>query len=496
MSGTFDDSNRQTIPRCLDYTTACALGLLRITRVSGIDIKSRFPKSRVIEKWQENPNIYTATDLLAEALILKDYKSKYAIEAADYILENSETTDMVINELASHFLEQPETPNIQSSKTSDPDIIYPLIGALKQAVRFYDKNPIAWCDMALYYATLAQIDKARRAMQIALHLAPNNRFILRSASGCFNHLGEPDRAISILRHSPLHLFDPWITSADIAIAESAGLSTKSINKAKDLANDHNLTHFSRSELAVSIGTKEMKSGALRRAKTLMHQGIIDPTENALAQAEWMATQLGTNINNFVKLGEKVPASFEANARHFYYTEKFEKSLDSAENWCAYQPLSPVPYIFSSYISSVCLDNDEESVRILEGALKLNKNNPIYMNNYICSLARTGNIEDAIENFRTINLNNLSNDEKYTFLSTQGLIYFRTNNPDMGRKLYLQAIDGFETINAQRSAAIAAYYWAIEEKLILSSYQEARKKDAINRVERYDVFELAKTIKKL
>lgn len=496
MSGTFDDTERQVIPRCLDYSTAGALGLLRIARGHGIDIRSKFQVSRAINKWQENPNIYTATDLLAEALILKDFKANYAIEAADYILNKSETTNAIIKELALHFLEQPEVENIQSSKIGNPQIIYPLIAELKEAVRFYDRNPIAWCDMAIYYAKLAQIDKARKAMQIALNLAPNNRFILRSASGCFAHLGEPDRAVSILRRSPLYSLDPWITSADIAISESVGISVKSLRKAKNLVKDDNLTQFSRSELAVSIGTKEMNSGAGNRAKAFMRQGLIDPTENALAQAEWMATRLGTNINNFVNFERKVLASFEANARHFFYSNKFEESLDSAERWCTYQPLSSVPYIFSSYIASVCLDDDAESVRILENALQLNKTNPTFMNNYICSLAKTGNVEAAIKNFQTLNLSKLTDNERFTLLATQGLIYFRTDNPEKGRELYLKAMTGFETINGHRSAAIAAYYWALEEKLILSSYKEARIKDATSRVKHYNVFELRNLIKKL
>jgi len=496
MSGTFDDTNRQAIPRCLDYSTACALGLLRITREHVKKNKPEFQISRAISKWQENPNIYTAVDLLAEALILKDFKSKYAIEAADHVLNKSKTTNTLLKELASHFLEQPSIQNIQSTQISEPQIVYPVIAGLKNSVRFYDKNPIAWCDMALYYATLAQMDKARKAIKVALNLAPNNRFILRSASGCFNHLGEPDRAVSILRRSPLHLLDPWIASAEIAISESADLPSKSISKAKGLVKDDNLTQFSRSELAVSIGTKEMRSGAERRAKALMRQGVIDPTENALAQAEWMATQLGTNIGGFIQLEEKVPASFEATARHFFYKEKFKESLDSAELWCTYQPLSSIPFIFSSYIASVCLDNDIESVRILNSALQLYRTNPMFMNNYICSLAKTGDVGAAIETFRMLKLGNLSNYETFVFMATQGLIYFRTDDAEKGREFYLKAIMGFERINDQRSAAIATYYWALEEKLILSSYKEARIKDAKRRVERFHVFELDNRIKKL
>lgn len=228
----------------------------------------------------------------------------------------------------------------------------------------------------------------------------------------------------------------------------------------------------------------------------MRQGIIDPTENALAQAEWMATQLGTNIGDFAHLEKKVPASYEATARHFFYKEQFKESFHSAELWCKYQPLSAIPFIFSSYIASVCLDNDIESLRILNSTLQSHRNNPLFMNNYICSLTKTGDVGAAIETLQMLNLRNLSDYEIFTFMATQGLIYFRTDNAKKGRELYLKAIMGFERNNDQRSAAIAAYYLALEEKLILSSYKEARIKDAKSRVERFHIFELDNRIKKL
>ncbi len=350
--------------------------------------------------------------------------------------------------------------------------------------------------MALYYATLAQMDKARKAIKVALNLAPNNRFILRSASGCFNHLGEPDRAVSILRRSPLYSFDPWITSADIAISEISGLPIKSISKAKDLVNSQNLTQYSRSELAVSIGTMEMKNGAERRAKALMRQGIIDPTENALAQAEWMAPRLGTSISNFNHLGETVPASYEATARYLFNKENFKESLNSAELWCKYQPLSPIPFGFFSYVATVCLGDDREGLRILESAIHLHRDNFTFMNNYIVCLTKTGKVGAAQETLQTWHPPELSNLERFTSMATHGLICFRTDNTEKGRELYLNAITGFERNNSQRSAAIAAYYWAFEEKRISSSYKEERINDAKSRVERFNVFELYNVTKEL
>ena len=112
------------------------------------------------------------------------------------------------------------------------------------------------------------------------------------------------------------------------------------------------------------------------------------------------------------------------------------------------------------------------------------------------MARTGDLQSAIENFQNLDFRNLSDHDTFTLMATQGLIYFRVGDAEKGRELYLRAIVGFERINEQRTAAIAAYYWAYEEKRILSSYQEARIKDAKSRVNRFHVFELDNPIKKL
>ena len=496
MSSTFNNTIRQAIPRCLDYSTVCALGLLRAERQHNIKSKPEFRISNVISKWQKNPSIYTAVDLLAEALILKDFESEDARRAANYLLNQSKTINPIIKELATHFLEPPAINIALLLNISEPQERYTNIANLKKSVRFYHRNPIAWCDMAINYATLGQIDKARTAIEVALNLAPNNRFILRSVSKCFLHFREPDRAVHLLRHSPLYNFDPWITSAGIAIAESADLPTRSINKAKALVEDDSLTPFSRSELSVSIGTKEMKNGAEKRAKTYMRKGIIDPTENALAQAEWMSSQLGTGISSFFQIGNKVPASYEAVARHLFYKEDFKNSLNSARNWCSYEPLSSMPFIFASYIASLCFDNDVEALTILKNVLPLYRTDPDFMNNYICSLARTGDLEPAMKNFVNLDISNLTDPQRFTLTATQGLLCFRTDNAEKGRELYLQAIRGFELMNQHKSAAIAAYYWAFEEKRILSPYKDKRIKDAKSRVERLHVVELTNSIKKL
>ena len=496
MSGTFDDKDRQAIPRCLDYSTACALDLLRIIRKQEKAHKTEVQSSRARQEWQNNPSLNTAVDLVAEALIVKEFESEDAIKAAHHILRKAPTSSRLIRELANHFLEEPSLGKIEIGPITERDIGHECVAPLRKSVRAYPINPIAWSDLALAHATLGQVDKARLAMEVALSLGRSNRFILRSASRCFVHIGEPDRAIAILNRSGLCPFDPWIASAEIAISESTGLKSKFISKARNLVQDENLTQFSRSELTVGIGTMEIKNGSARRAKTLLRQALRDPTENALAQAEWMAKQLGTDSPNIVKLGAKVPASYEAQARHFYYNKQFVESVKASEMWSRFQPLSSEPIILSSFLASLCLNDDAEALRILNSSMPAQRNDPLLINNYAFSLARSGNVAAAVQALRKVNFHVLSDRQKSILTATQGFISFRTDNVEQGRKLYSMAVRGFELSNNLRSAAIAAYCWAVEEERIGSPYAESLVGDAKGRITRFNVFELEDLAKRL
>ena len=70
MRGIIDDSNRQAVPRCLDYLTACSLGLQRLIRKRDKAYRKVGISYQSIAEWKKSPDIYTAVDLLAEALIV------------------------------------------------------------------------------------------------------------------------------------------------------------------------------------------------------------------------------------------------------------------------------------------------------------------------------------------------------------------------------------------------------------------------------------------
>ena len=495
MSVVFEDKNRLVMPRCLEYLTACSLGLLRTIRKKREVPIADMNDSNAKTEWLEKPTIPSAVDLVAEALIVKDFESREAAEAAKYIIEKTRVSSVLIRQLANHFLETPRVDWVEPSDIEPADTSRGYVSQLKKSVRMHPRNPIAWSDLSLYHATLGQIDKAHKAMTVALGLSNNNRFILRGASRCFMHMDEPDRAVAVLRRSGLCEFDPWIASAEITISEGFGLKSKYIGKSKYMIDDDNLTHFARSELTSGMATIELKNGSLKRAKKLMRQALRDPTENALAQVEWLSNLIKEDIPEIDKLGN-VPASYEAKTLHLFYNKRFKESLEASKMWSRYQFLSSRPVLHSSHIAACPMNDDTEAIRILRSCTPAQENDPMVMNNYAFSLARSGEVDCAVGVLKRVNFDSLSQQQKFVIAATEGLIAFRSGNIEKGRSLYSIAVRGFERIDNLYAATMATYFQAVEEKRINAQTAKSIVEEAKNKIGRFNVFELEDLAKKL
>lgn len=493
MSVIFNDTKREVVPRWLDYQTACSLSLLKSNREQRPGSILEEQHSRVLHEWVDNPNTATAVELIAEAIIIKDFTSVDAINAANYILRNASSSYPLHRELATYFLNQSAT-NLSRPSLEFKDIDRSkCIANLRQNTREYSYNALAWSDLSLYYAGSGHSEKARRAAAVALGLGKSNRFILRNVSHCFMYLGEPDRAVYILRHSELGNIDPWITSAEIAISESAGLKSKLIDYARDLTANDNLTYFARSELAAELGTIEYKNASTKKAKKLMKLALQDPSENALAQVEWFGrhSHSGIHISNI-----DVEAPYEAETWHYYFDKKFKDSLKASKLWACFQPLSSLPVIQSSFLAITCLNDNKEAISIIENSLPVIRQNPTLINNYAVALAKLNKIEQAEQKLRCIDIDELSLHENLVLTATWGMISYKKSDPKYGEILYKQAIEGFERNEEPTSAAIAAYFWALEEKRIGSPNAEVRIKDAQKRIKRFGVFTLEDLVNQL
>ncbi|MFH0961046.1 MAG: hypothetical protein V1897_20370 [Pseudomonadota bacterium] len=485
MSGTFDDTYRQVIPRWLDYEMSCYLGLLRTK--GKLVYPSGFPTrySQAALDWQSNPTIITAADLVAEKLIFKDFEAKQSRDAAIFILDNAPESARLVRDLAEHFLNEPTFSEEIIKTNYSREYARACIATLKRSVRSHPLNPVAWSDLSLCYAMLGHIEKAQRSMQVALVLGKQNRFILRSATRCFFHAGDPKRAVDYLRQSNMCNSDPWIAAAEIAISDGTQLRSTCIKAGWSLVENMNISPFAKSELAAALCTMEAKSGSQRKVKKLVKQALVDPSENALAQVEWLASQKYTKPPPETK----TPASYEAESRHYYREKQFDQSLIATEQWARFQLFSSQPLIQAMFISSVCLNNDPQSISMVESASPTHRKNPLVINNLAFALARQGKIKAATEELKNVDRGNLKKREMLAILATQGLICFRSGETDKGRELYNRAVLGFDHICDNRSAAIAAFFWAFEEKRAHCREASACIANAKKRVKKFEVFEI-------
>lgn len=491
MSVFADDSDREVIPRWLEYQIARSIGLFKGPAVTTVTRNSRYDEE-VLRDWLNAPNLATAVELVSHSFINKDFSSSEAVNAAKYLQENSSQLFPLQLEIANYFLSiNKDHPTFEQE--TQPQSIKRTVSKLRLSLQQYPLNSLAWSDLSICYAKNGNKKKSIRAAQVALSLAKHNRFILRNVSSCFFHFGEVDRAIYTLRKSELWKVDPWIASAEIALSEKSGLKSKSLNFAKNLVSDDNLPPFSRSELAAELGSIEFKSGSRGRSSRLIKLALVDPNENSLAQTEWLKKQSLSNIDPH---GLTVCAPFEADSWHHYFTKQFQDSLLATKRWMYFQPMSIDPVIQASFLSSTCLNNDAETVNIIEGIPKTMRNNALVLNNYAFSLIKTERINEAEKVLNSIKDDELTEVDRLVLTATLGLLAFRRNQITIGESLYQKAIDGFSILNEPRRAILARFFFALEKKRVSSPDFISFGEDVKKRIKTNEIFFLEDRINEL
>ncbi len=476
MSGIYEDNNRQVIPRWYPFSTANILGDLE--PISSTDLH---PKSdlKILDKkllqWQSKKRISDAIDLVGTALILREYSKPDLINTAETILKRKDHISKFGKEIATAYLAGKNRGEIGGIGLDlHGDFHKQQIANLKRILKVYPRNAIVYADLAFYYTLLNQHEKAKRYMEIAIAIAPNNRFVLRSAARLFVHFDDPQKALHYLRSSELAKYDPWITSTEIAISERSKQKPHLIKAARAMLNNDELSSWSINELAATLSTLEAQHGARSKSKKLLSKALSNPNENTVAQAEWLLEKIGQDS---LELGKEVIAPYEATARRAFREEDYSTALEFAEKWFYFQPFTSRPVVFASYIASTCFQNHNKSIKMIEDARLISPDSILLRNNYIFSLASIGRVQDAEKELSKIHNIDETNPYRNTVLATEGLLEFRKGNLEQGRKLYKEAIARFKKAQDNRAASIAAFYWAREEMSANTTYKEVALREA-------------------
>ena len=463
------DPDRKTIPRWRFWKDAVQLGDVDSTH------EFRKPKEPNLEgldraqfDWEANRTLPFAGDFLGAAYALG--QGSRAKDAANFVRNVRTRASKAVVDLANKILDEEEQG---SSSPAEPPILQPAdrykrISFLRNLLSRFPRHPLAYMDLAREYVALGQGRSAEKPVMLALALAPNNRFILRSASRFFLYLGndpnyerDPKQAHDILRKAERVRVDPWILAAEIAVASAVGRTSRLIKVGRSLVNSNNLSPSHISELASALATVELAAGKVREGKRLFRRALEKPTENVLAQAGWLRRQM-SDLSEINSINWEIPCAYEARAWANIIDKNWLESLKAAELWQRDEPFSKRAAVFGSWVALTLEGDFKKSEALARQGLIMHPKDLFLLNNLSVALAYMGRVSEAIQEFEKIDKEEANGEYKATYLATMGLIKFRDGSVEEGRRLYREAVDEAKKGNDIQIANWALLHFAREE----------------------------------
>lgn len=460
MSIPVDDKDRRVIPRWRQSSVTATTGELSRPRTpapfSDEELASFDEKQRA---WRGERDIGSAAELVAVAFVLG--REREAIEAAHFLAnpESSATPD--VRRIARRVLARVGVAEVlPDSEAEDPADLRQVIRSAKRRLRDEPRNAIQWVDLSRVYAILGQSRSAAHAMNIAVKQTEANRFVLRSAARLLVHLNDAEQAHDILRRREATRHDPWLMSAEIAVASTAQRTSSNLKRAQQTLSSGRFGAFDKTELASALATVELANGNQRAARKLLRQSLERPTENSVAQAAWVARrmpsfQVATELLS-------TPRTFEARAWQGFKAADWEASVNEARAWLLDEPFSSRPAQFGSFVASVGLEDFDAAIHFAEEGLRANPNDMPLLNNLAFALAEQGNLPRAIATLSAAKSVSAGDDEDIFLTATEGLIQYRMGNGDAGYALYQSAIERATAKGMRRAKAFALAHLLREE----------------------------------
>jgi tetratricopeptide (TPR) repeat protein len=411
-------------------------------------------------EWKNKQSVPLATDLVGSAFVLG--REPEAVEAARFIISNGKNASLIAKDLAMKVLHpgmSKHSPGIHIDRP-DNNNIRRKVHDLRVRSTKEPRNALLWVDLALQYTLLDEREKAKKAMRLGLYLAPRNRLVLRAAARLYVHLGNYDFANYIVRNAETVGRDPWVVATEIVTATIAGRNSRLIKTGLKLLDDFSRAPMHVSELASALATLEFSHGNHKGSRKLFRRALDSPNENSLAQARWAAEKLGLDIED----SHKVPLAFEADAMQSYQQWDMKKAFHQAKAWLYDQPFSIQPADFACFLSSVALEEYQETVSLAELSERSNPGNLDLSYHKIFALGSLNLVDEAQVELEKAKKGSSDTRHQILALANQGLIHYRRGAPDLGRGFYRQALLKAEGKAFERMRAMAAIYYAREELL--------------------------------
>jgi len=386
---------------------------------------------RLMEELTQSSSLGTAVELLSSAK-LEDNREGIVV-ASQRILEEGSLPKSVLS-MARRALDQEQ----DASPVADPRA---RIAAFRNSLRTHPSNALAWVDLAREYISLGQGQPAERAMTVALGLCPGHRWVTRVASRLYIHLEEFDKSHFILAQHPGLKHDPWIASAELSVAQLIGKTSRNLSAARRI-QELGLHPRHTTELASSLGTLEIESGAMKRAKMYIRNSLLHPNRNTLAQALWVEERHDIKSASHSQV-QSLEIAYEAKTRESYIHGEAELAINHALDWLEAEPFSSKPPVLASYIASLD-DRYEQIIQITNRGLIANPSNSILkLNRAYAEMALITPLQPSQDDLKKIDRwMSLFNEElrdggphHAQALANYGMLCYRLGATDQGRKYY-------------------------------------------------------------
>lgn len=446
MASTTDTTKRTVIPSWKEYKDFADAGEMVPLSCRATNY-SYFPLNSYVIRWKENQSLATAADLLSAAIMNGQTKEKVVSCAAKYILERKDSICKSLYSTASLIVEktifekQKDDKNDTTSKIKRlnvEDIFKEKIKFLRGLIREDPYNALWYVELSRCYVNIGLTEKAAYVMRIAVHLAPNSRYVTRSAARMFLHSGDVDFAHHVLTNNQAFLFDPWLIASEIALKSAFNRNSKYIKKGQSLIASGKYSPFELTELLSVIGTQELDS-SFKKGRLMLNRSLESPNDNSLAQAEWLLDRdktLKLNIDS-----TKISFKGEWEAIAAFSDQKYEEALASSIDWISSMRFAKRPIYFATDMAYLYQDRYMDAISILEFGLKMNPNELRFKNNLAFAYALNNQISEAEKELDSLT-GLLSNESELSVCATAtaGLIAFRKGEIAEGRMLYATAID--------------------------------------------------------
>lgn len=473
MASFLTDKKRNVVPNWREYYKTARLGEFGDNTLI-VSATSFFPIDDYIFAWQKNKSIPFAGDLISAAALNGQTNNKDAIEAAHFILTHKDEASSSVIRSAEEFVSSPyalKTKRVLSLTeklsyiSSQEETSRKAIRILKKNRDFFCYNPIAYCEMARHYVNLGQLEKAKNMMDIAVHLAPQHRFICRSAARFYLHYGDKERARDVIAHNPWVTKDPWLMASEIAINTLMERSSRLIKKGYDLIKSNNLSPFCISELSSAIGSLEMINDRKKNCRELFKIALIRPNDNSLAQAKWLMTEfkdLAFVFSDYPYLSN----TYEADAMSSYMVDDYDKALGTAVDWIEDMPFTRRPVQFAADMAYTYVKDYPTAIAVLKHGLIANPADAALLNNLAYAYALNGQTDEASKKLEDANQLPPSlrpANIQVCLKATAGLVEYRKKNPEEGKRLYTEAMQqAFDELVDQELGRKAVLNYVREE----------------------------------